>query len=63
MVGDRLDTDIKFGNGGGMKSALVLTGCATTENIEGLLKGEDGEERRDMMPSVILTHVGLMKEG
>ncbi|EED94241.1 hypothetical protein THAPSDRAFT_261766, partial [Thalassiosira pseudonana CCMP1335] len=33
MVGDRLDTDIKFGNGGGMKSALVLTGCATTENI------------------------------
>jgi 4-nitrophenyl phosphatase len=29
MVGDRLDTDIKFGNTGGMKvSALVLTGCA-----------------------------------
>ncbi len=35
MSGDRLDTDIKFGNAGGMKiSALVLTGCATATKTE-----------------------------
>ncbi|CAN0089976.1 unnamed protein product, partial [Phaeothamnion confervicola] len=29
MVGDRLDTDIAFGNGGGIATCLVLTGVAT----------------------------------
>ena len=36
MVGDRLDTDVKFGkDGGGMKSALVvLTGCTTANKLK-----------------------------
>ena len=37
MVGDRLDTDIKFGNDSGMKSALVLTGCTTSSEIASVL--------------------------
>jgi len=30
MIGDRLDTDIKFGNRAGMKTCLVMTGCTET---------------------------------
>ena len=33
MVGDRLDTDMKFGNDGGLKTLLVLSGV-TEENAE-----------------------------
>jgi HAD superfamily hydrolase (TIGR01509 family) len=30
MIGDRLDTDIRFGNRAGMKTCLVMTGCTET---------------------------------
>jgi 4-nitrophenyl phosphatase len=30
MVGDRLDTDIQFGKGGGLATLLVLTGAGVT---------------------------------
>lgn len=57
MVGDRLDTDIKFGNDSGMKSALVLTGCTTSSVIASVLKDD---ENNQMIPSVIFPHVGYM---
>ena len=60
MVGDRLDTDVKFGNDGGMKSSLVLTGCTTVKEIENLIQGEEEEEYQGMMPTLILPHVGYM---
>ncbi len=34
IVGDRLDTDIRFGNNTGIKSVLVLTGVTKREDIE-----------------------------
>lgn len=34
MVGDRLNTDMKFGNDGGLGTLLVLTGIETVSNIE-----------------------------
>merc|ERR1719245_2212550 len=33
FVGDCLDTDVRFGKDGGMKSALVLTGCTSASKI------------------------------
>lgn len=68
MIGDRLDTDVKFGNTGGMKSsALVLTGCTTFAELENLIVYEgiesDAKEEegyQDMMPAVIFPHVGCM---
>ena len=54
MVGDRLDTDITFGNESGMKSALVLTGCTTASVLK------DDARNSEMIPSVIFPHVGFM---
>ena len=58
MIGDRLDTDIKFGNENKMHSALVLTGCTTSSDIQSLLN--DVTTSQTMIPSVIFPHVGLM---
>ena len=59
MVGDRLDTDIRFGLDGGMSSALVLTGCTTAEKIMQL--GVTNESKsNEPMPTVIFPHMGLM---
>lgn len=45
MVGDRLDTDIKFGNAGGVSSALVLTGVSEMLDVVGLAAGGDSTPR------------------
>jgi len=55
MVGDRLDTDVRFGLDGGMKTALVLTGCTTAAQ----LKGFPGTEEQPL-PHVIFPHMGMM---
>ena len=56
FVGDRLDTDIKFGNENGMKTALVMTGVTTSA----LLK-EIGEGTKEQpLPSMILPFMGLL---
>ncbi|WLF76850.1 4-nitrophenylphosphatase [Lodderomyces elongisporus] len=40
MVGDRLNTDMKFGRDGGLDTLLVLTGIETEENVKSLKAGE-----------------------
>ncbi len=41
MVGDNLDTDVRFGVDGGLGGVLlVLSGVAKREDVEGMGKGE-----------------------
>ena len=56
MVGDRLDTDVRFGKDSGMKSALVLTGCTTVEKLIEVNGGTEDEP----LPDIIFPHCGLM---
>jgi len=56
IVGDRLDTDIKFGKDCGMKSALVLTGCTTADKVIEVGVGSNEEP----LPHIIIPHMGMM---
>jgi len=58
FVGDRLDTDIRFGLESGMYTALVLTGVTTADELRAL--GEGTEE--EPLPSHVLPHVGWLAE-
>lgn len=61
FVGDRLDTGVRFGVESGMKTALVLTGCTTSEKVVDLCKDTEGMgTEEEPMPSVIFPHVGMM---
>lgn len=33
MVGDRMDTDVLFGHGGGLQTLLVLSGASSKDNV------------------------------
>lgn len=54
MVGDRLDTDIRFGNGAGVSSALVLTGVSEEGDVVGLPAG--GEST----PNYLMERLGVL---
>lgn len=60
MVGDRLDTDIMFGNGGGISTALVLTGVSEMSDVIGLEAGGDKtptyllEKLGDLLPAATM---------
>ena len=56
FVGDRLDTDIRFGNDSGMKSVLVMTGVTTARTMVEL--GEGSEE--EPLPHFIVPHIGML---
>ena len=66
MVGDRLDTDVAFGNNGGVTSVLVLTGCTGVGELnaalaEGSVSGAD-EATRALSPQVILPFLGKIAD-
>lgn len=61
MVGDRLDTDVKFGLEGGMTSALVLTGCTDVCTlVQTIDQATDMVESRSLVPHLVFPHVGMM---
>jgi len=61
FVGDRLDTDVRFGVESGMQSALVLTGCTTSEKVVDICKETKGNgTEEEPMPTIIFAHMGEM---
>lgn len=56
FVGDRLDTDIRFGNESGMYSALVMTGVTSAATMIQLEHGTVEEP----LPSIIMPSVELL---
>ena len=60
MIGDRLDTDIQFGVGGGMATALVLTGCTSARDLIALLEQDHGQRLPIPFPRVVMPYLGLM---
>jgi len=57
MIGDRLDTDVRFGKDSGMKSALVMTGCTTADTLIRVGVGTTEEP----LPHIVLPHIGLIR--
>jgi ribonucleotide monophosphatase NagD (HAD superfamily) len=57
FVGDRLDTDIKFGKDSGMISVLVMTGVTNAEKLISL--GESGSPE-EPIPNIIMPYMGLL---
>lgn len=58
MVGDRLETDIRFGIDTGMSAVLVLTGVTLTDQLVSLGDGVPPETAP--MPTMIVPHVGYL---
>ena len=54
MVGDRMDTDIRFGHDHGMNTVLVLSGCTTGEKFAAHIQTVE-----EPLPSVVVPHIGL----
>jgi len=57
FVGDRLDTDIKFGKDSGMISVLVMSGVTTAEKMISL--GESGTFE-EPIPQIIMPFMGML---
>lgn len=57
FVGDRLDTDIKFGEDSGMISVLVMTGVTTAKKVISL--GDTGTSE-EPIPQIIMPYMGLL---
>ena len=61
FVGDRLDTDIKFGKDNGMKTLLVMTGVTTAQTLEELdLENNDSNDEDEPLPDFIVPYVGML---
>lgn len=58
MIGDTLQTDIVFGNRGGMKTLLVLSGVTTQSELEETV----ASGARDRVPTYALPKVGFWAE-
>ncbi|VDM81010.1 unnamed protein product [Strongylus vulgaris] len=56
MVGDRMNTDVKFGRDHGLKTLLVLSGCHQLEDIT----NNRQNDRFDMVPDYCATCLGAL---
>ncbi|KAI3402767.1 pho2 [Candida oxycetoniae] len=58
MIGDRLNTDMKFGKNGGLDTMLVLTGIETEENVQSL----NVEDKDVAVPTYFIDKLGDVYE-
>ncbi|CAI5452208.1 unnamed protein product [Caenorhabditis angaria] len=56
MIGDRTNTDVKFGRDHGLKTMLVLSGC---HQIEDIVENQMND-RDDMVPDYVATCLGAL---
>ena len=63
MVGDRLDTDIAFGNLGGFRTLCVLTGIASRESVMAAAQEEAPEFLLDSLGDMLPWLQALQEEG
>ena len=65
FVGDRLETDIRFGIDTGMHTALVMTGVTSAGQIQSLLQEQQHNSSRSgditqPLPEFIVPHIGFL---
>lgn len=63
MVGDRLDTDMAFGNAGGVTSTLVLTGVSSADDLAQLPQSLAHSRPAYVMPSLSALLTALRSNG
>lgn len=56
MIGDRTNTDVKFGKDHGLRTILVLSGCHNVDDIV----ANDLNERSDMVPDYYAVCLGAL---
>ena len=61
MVGDRIDTDIEFGNAAGVSTALVLTGVTSGSEYESM--AASGELQGGKRPTFVMEGLGSAVTG
>ena len=53
MIGDNLETDIKFGNINSIDSLLVLSGCTPLSRINQIVKNDSGRRDEEGVPTYV----------
>lgn len=66
MIGDRLNTDILFGNNNNFQTLLVLTGVHKVDKVEEYMKqvekGEATKEIENQIPDFYISSLGALLE-
>ncbi|KAK2573667.1 Glycerol-3-phosphate phosphatase [Acropora cervicornis] len=60
MIGDRLNTDILFGNNCGLKTILVLTGISSLEDVK-LCQDSNDAHNRDCIPDFYISSIDALR--
>ena len=57
MIGDRMDTDILFGNQNKLKTLLVMTGVESEESLQKASESSD-PDKKELVPDFFMPSIG-----